>query len=182
MPSVHPAHAEITFSGAEANASAFVIGGWDVSTGPFSWSTEKTALLYFLPLPSSSDVEIIFHVFPYTYPARKSQRLIVSFNEEPAQSFEVFEKSALSFRVPMEVWNRRSNATLAFEFPDAISPQAAGESADSRVLGCGFDRVEFRSPPATNVSSRHRQLDVLKIKKMSTEDGRISRKDTCQWR
>ena len=165
VPSVHPAHAEITFSGAEANASAFVIGGWDVSTGPFSWSTEKTALLYFLPLPSSSDVEIIFHVFPYTYPARKSQRLIVSFNEESAQSFDVFEKSALSIRVPMEVWNRRPNATLAFEFPDAISPQAAGESADSRVLGCGFLRVEFRSSLAATAAPSNRQIDIPAIKK-----------------
>lgn len=143
VPSVNPAQTEITFSGAEANASSFVLGGWDVSTGPFSWSTEKTALLYFSALPASSDVEIIFHVFPYTYAARKSQRLIVSFNEEPAQSFEVLEKSTFSIRVPMEVWNRRFNATLAFEFPDAISPQAAGESADSRVLGCAFIQISF---------------------------------------
>ena len=183
-PPINPIQAEITFSGAEANASAFVIGGWDVSTGPFSWSTGKTALLYFSALPSASDVEITFHLFPYTYSARKSQRLTISFNEELAKSFEVTGHSALSIRVPMEVWNRRPGATLAFEFPDAISPLAAGESADSRVLGCGFIRIEFRSlsSPALGTASSAIESTLQTLRGLSPENETLARKDSSRWR
>jgi len=182
LPSINPAQAEIIFSGTEANASAFVIGGWDVSTGSFSWSTEKTALLYFSAFPSSSDVEIIFHLFPYTYSARKSQRLTISFNEEFVQSFQISEKSALSIRVPMEVWNRRSSATLAFEFPDAISPLAAGESADSRMLDCGFVRIEFRSSPSASAAPATAKSTLQALRSLSPEEEQPGRKDSSRWR
>jgi hypothetical protein len=142
-PAIDPAQAEIAFSGAEGNAQAFVIGGWEVSNGPFSWSTEKSALLYFTATPASADVQIDFHVFPFNFSSDRVQRMSVSFNNEFTQTFEVARNGIQSMRVPFEVWNRRPCATLAFDFPDATSPKAAGQSADERLLGCGFTRIAF---------------------------------------
>jgi hypothetical protein len=143
VPQIDPAQAEITFSGAEANAQAFVIEGWDVSTGSFSWSTQKTALLYFRASPASHDVQIDFEVFPYNFSTNRVQRVSISFNNEPPESFDVTQRSILSTRLPATLWNRSHYAMLSFEFPDAISPREVGESTDGRLLGCGFIRIDF---------------------------------------
>lgn len=149
---IDPVYSQITFSGPEANAQGFVVSGWDVSTGPFSWSTQKTALLYFKALPASADVQIDFHTFPFNFGTNRIQRMAVSFNNELPQSFEVAGNGVQSMRIPLEIWNRSRYATLAFEFPDAISPQEVGESTDGRKLGCGFTRIDFHpagDPAAT---------------------------------
>ena len=142
-PSVDPANSEISFSGPESNAKAFVVSGWDFSTGPFSWSTGTSGLLYFAVLPASKDVEVAFEVFPEEFSTTKTQRMSISFNGAPLQSFQVNERSVLKLRIPAEKWNSRAVATMAFEFPDAISPSAVGVSADPRILGCGFIRISF---------------------------------------
>jgi len=142
-PSVNPADSEISFSGPGANAKDFVISGWDVSTGPFSWSTGNSGLLYFTVLPASADVEVEVEVFPEEFSSPKTQRMSVSFNNALLQSFQISQRSVLKLRIPAQQWNSRAVASMAFQFPDAISPSAAGVSADPRILGCGFVRISF---------------------------------------
>ena len=142
-PSVNPSHSEISFSGPESNAQAFVINGWDVSNGPFSWSLGHHGLLYFAALPTTADVEVECDVFPEEFSNTKTQRMSVSFNGGPPQWFQVADRSIQRLRIPAQAWNSRSVATMAFEFPDAVSPGSVGASADTRILGCGFARIRF---------------------------------------
>ncbi|MEY2565059.1 MAG: hypothetical protein QOH88_3252 [Verrucomicrobiota bacterium] len=151
---IDPGHAQILFAGTEANAQTFAIAGWDVSTGPFSWSTQKTALIFFQALPASADVQIDFHVFPFNFGTSRIQRMSVSFNNEPPQSFEVAKSGTQSMRIVSQVWNRQPYATLAFEFPDAISPKEVGESTDGRTLACGFTEIDFHYVDASVVPEK----------------------------
>jgi hypothetical protein len=146
-PSVNPLDSEISFSGPEPNAKAFVVFGWEVSTGPFSWSIGNSGLLYFLVLPTPADVEVELEVFSEEFAANKTQRMSVSFNDAPLQSFQVGQRSVLKLRIPAEKWNRRPAASMSFQFPDAIAPSAAGVSGDPRILGCGFVRISFHLAP-----------------------------------
>jgi hypothetical protein len=153
IPPINPSKDEITFSGPDANARAFAVEGWEVSTGPFSWSTKKSALLYFMALPASSDVEIDFHVFPFSFSTARIQRMVITLNNGASRSFEVTQDGVYSLRVPAQIWNNRAGATLAFEFPDAISPKQVGESGDERLLGCGFIRIGFRRSEGSTSST-----------------------------
>ena len=142
-PAVDPTGAEISFSGSNPNAGRFVVSGWEVTGGPFSWSTAQTALLCFTALPAASDVEIEMDVFPSDFSPTKTQRVSVSWNGAEAQHFLVDQNSPITYRVPADTWNRQPFVALTFEFPDAVSPQALGLSADARLLGCKFRRLVF---------------------------------------
>jgi hypothetical protein len=143
-PSLDPANSEISFSGPDSNAQSFVVTGWDVSTGSFSWSTGNSGLLYFSVLPAVADVEVAFEVFPEEFSPTKTHRMSVSFNGTSPELFQVSQRSVLKLRIPAEKWNSRGVANMIFQFPDAISPSAAGVSADTRILGFGFVRIRFR--------------------------------------
>lgn len=144
VPSINPAKDEIRFSGPEANARDFAIEGWDPSTGRFFWNTQKSALLYFLALPASSDVQIDFHIFPFTLPTVSMiQRVAITFNNGTTKSFEVMPDGTYSLRIPAEIWNSRAGATLAFESPEAISPKTPGAPIDSGQVSAGFVRISF---------------------------------------
>ena len=143
-PTLDPATAEITFSGAHASAGAYAIVGWDLSDGDFSWSDAAEAWLYFEPLPAGGDVEIMFDVFPAVFPNVASQRITVSFNQGPPETFRCAAPTPFTVRVPREIWNRTSPAVLRFDFPDAVAPAAIGVSADPRRLGYGFRKISFR--------------------------------------
>ncbi len=158
VPSINPSQDQITFSGPEANARAFMIEGWDVSPGPCSWSTKKSALLYFIALPAPSDIQIDFRVFPSTFSTVRVQHMAVTFNNEAPQSFEVTRDGTYSLRIPAALWNGRAGATLSFEFPDAVSPKEVGEPGDARLLGCGFTRIDFRPVQNPDVSFENHSL------------------------
>ena len=150
VPPIDPARGEITFSGPAANASAFAISGWDLSSGEAAMGNAQTALLYFAALPASSDVQIEFQVLPATLSPGKAQRMSISFNNGPSEWFEVAEKSTLSFRVPKDVWNRRAHATLSFSFPDSASPTADDQN-NTKPRGCGFIRIDFHRVNAASI-------------------------------
>ena len=145
---IDPAGTEITFGGANVNASRFAPLGWDISTGAYSWSTWPKGLIYFAARPAAADVRVNLHVFPADFSGRKPQRMRVRFNNGPAQEFEVWEESVLAMQITADEWNRRAHGTLSFEFPDAISPSAVGASEDSRPISIGFTRITFEPVPA----------------------------------
>jgi hypothetical protein len=147
---VDPAGEEMLFSGSAANAAKFVVTGWDVSTGPFSLSTAKRALLYFAPLPAPSTVQIEMEIFSEQFSVHKTQRMDIAFNGEKLASIEVSHAGLVRVLVPSQLWNKRPTATLGFQFLDAISPLEAGLSTDARTIGCGFVRIRFRPGPSSD--------------------------------
>ena len=145
VATIDPAGSAISFAGEGANASHFVLTGWDVSTGPYSWSTERKGLIYFTAARAVADVEIELHVFPAYTPGKEFHRMKVAFNGGRAHDFEVRRESVLTMRVPAEEWNRRSHGVLAFDFLDALSPAEWAVSADRRRVSCAFTLITFRS-------------------------------------
>ena len=144
---INPRNGEITFAGPNANAAPYVVDGWDVSNGPFSWSTSKIGLFYFQPERANSDVNVAIELFPAKFSKKKSQRVGISFNNTLRENHHVAGRKTLNIRIPQTVWNQRPEALLLFEFPDAISPLAAGVSSDPRVISCGFTRITFQETP-----------------------------------
>jgi hypothetical protein len=143
-PLLDPAAADLRFYGKEANAGEYVVGGWDLSDGPFSWSTAKVAVISFQPKHANADVEINMDIFPATFPSVSYQRVTISFNGHFSQTREMTGRSSVKLRIPMESWNQVNSAILSFEFPDSVSPRSLGVSSDPRTLGFGFTVITFR--------------------------------------
>jgi hypothetical protein len=141
---IDPHKGEIIFAGSNINATEYLLEGWDITNEPFSWSTSKAGVIYFHPQPASSDVNIGIDIFPAMFSKKKSQRVIISFNGSLRQTYDVTAQQTLNFQIPASVWNQQDNDYLLFEFPDAISPLAAGVSQDPREISCGFTRISFQ--------------------------------------
>jgi hypothetical protein len=142
-PSINPDGSEITFAGSNINAPEYILEGWDFSDRSFSWSTSRTGLIYFHPQPASADVNISIEVFPATFSRAKSQRMTVWFNDSIRRDYDLTAPETVNMQIPATIWNQESDDYLVFEFPDAISPLAAGVSQDSRQISCGFTRIRF---------------------------------------
>ncbi|MDQ6626451.1 MAG: hypothetical protein M3Y69_10005 [Verrucomicrobiota bacterium] len=141
--SVNPRGEEILFSTAQVNAKHYINWGWDISEGPYSFSVAKSAFLRFVPQPASAPVLIECDV----QPSNRYQAMVVTFNDEVTKGFEITTETTAALEVPASVWNSAGSAVLKFDFPNAVSPLAAGVSEDPRELGCAFQRIRFRSVP-----------------------------------
>ena len=147
-PPIDPHGSEIIFAGSNINATEYLIEGWDITDEPYSWSTSKAGLLYFHPQPATSDVNIGVDIFPAKFSKNKSQRVIISFNDSLRRDYEITAPQTLNVQIPAAIWNQKGDADLLFEFPDAISPLAAGVSQDAREISCGFTRIRFQEVPS----------------------------------
>jgi len=75
----------------------------------------------------------------------------VSFNNSLSQTYEVASQQTITMRIPVDTWNRESEASLVFRFPDATSQLAAGVSTDPRLISCGFTRIGFSEAKASEM-------------------------------
>ncbi|MEY2558435.1 MAG: hypothetical protein QOE34_1860 [Verrucomicrobiota bacterium] len=150
VPAIDPSHGEIAFSGPGANAPAFAISGWERSGETLTMNQRQTALLYFVALPAFSDVQI--DVLASTLSPGTAQRMSISFNDGPAEWFEVSQESILSLRLPKDVWNSRGHATLALSLSGSV-PDAAREQIRTNPTGCRFIRIDFHPVNAASDNS-----------------------------
>lgn len=148
---IDPAKAPaITWTGGSPNFRAYCAKGWNTfeSNTDFTKTVEHNAVLQFraVPIPSTADVRITFDFKPYL-PAgkRDSQRMTVHYNGHDLGTFQVngTEATPPQVAVPAAVWNRYASGLLTLQFPDAISPQAAGEGDDPRLLGFEAHQISF---------------------------------------
>ena len=146
-PAALAPNAEIRFAGEGQNAAEWASDGWELSTGPFSSSVKKTAVLYFQPLPAAGDVEMTLDAVPQTLPALPAQRMIVSMHGHQLADVTLSSAAELYMVIPAGLWNARETATVLFEFPTARSPAELGVGSDWRRLGFGFRRISFRELP-----------------------------------
>ena len=140
----------ITWTGEHPNFRAYCGKGWNTfeDHADFTTTVEKNAALQFraVPIPSTADVRITFDFKPYLPAGRRdSQRMTVHYNGHDLGTFQVgaTEVAAPRVAVPAAVWNRYASGLLTLHFPDAISPQAAGEGSDTRLLGFAARRISF---------------------------------------
>lgn len=142
-----PAGTDIRFDGDAPNAVEFAATGWESPSGHAAFSTKRTAVLYFQPLPAQRDVEMTIDAFPALFANRPSQRIVVSLEREPLQEIVADSNVIARVVIPAAKWNGRRTTTIMFDFPDAASPKDLGISADERLLGFGFRSVRFREVP-----------------------------------
>ncbi len=151
----------ITFVGPRPNADFFVLTGW-ASADPgaeYTYSLGKQGLLNFAPVPVSPNaaVKVEFHFpFPRLVPGkREAQRLTLDFNGHNLGTLrmDTTGPKLLTVTIPAAVWNERASALFMLGFPDAISPQEAGESADYRQLAFATDKITFRVVDAATTAA-----------------------------
>ncbi len=153
------AGAVIRFAGEKPNAADFVSAGWEFDSHPvpYAWSEGRFARFDFRPdpVPGDTAVAVTFDCFPY--PAggkRKQQRASVKMNGQEVGTFtsivEDDVSAPLTLKIPAALWNQYDTAVLTLDFLDAISPQEAGDSADTRPLALAMRSVTFRVVPAIN--------------------------------
>ena len=162
IPAIDPAaHAVIRFAGDEPNAQEFVVGGWaiDPDPEPFVWSTSTDARFGFRPdpVPLDANVEVTFDCFSYSAKGKRPrQRAVVKMNGQEVGTISVVADAVSSspgIRIPAALWNERDTAVLTLDFPDAMSPKDAGESADPRPLALAMRSVAFRIVPTPATTS-----------------------------
>jgi hypothetical protein len=145
-PTVDGQRTEIRFAGESPNANDYAIAGWSLSNGangPYCWSDQNLALLYFSPLPVVTDVGVTLDIFPAPFPTTEKQRVIISFNGTFLKEYDGDAATPLEIRIPSDLWNSDTHATLSFTFPDAVSPKALNISSDTRTIGYGFRSITF---------------------------------------
>ena len=155
--------AVIRFAGEEPNAADFVSAGWGLGARPvpFVWSDGQYARLGFRPAPVPPDAAVAAVFDCFAYPGagkRRQQRAVVKLN---GQDIGTLTAAAVddpshppTLLIPAAVWNRYDTAVLTLDFPDAISPQEAGESADTRPLALAMRTITFRVVPAAEAAPR----------------------------
>lgn len=110
--------------------------GWawtEGRTSALSFETESIAAPLTLTLEASG---LVGEKTPQT------QRVEIFVNGDSIGSREFAARGTQTWRVPAEIWNRRSPRTLTFRLPDAISPAALGRSGDRRLLGLRIHRLD----------------------------------------
>lgn len=145
---------ELRFAMSDPKTLAIAIIGWDFSDAAVTWSVAPMGALYFRHGTVTRDVEMIINVSPAVSAKLPEQRLVISFNASPIQTFTCSHAERLTVRIPAEAWNRSSVGLLVFNFPDAASPQQLGLSDDTRRLGYAFDSIQIAetaapAPPVT---------------------------------
>ena len=162
VPAIDPAaHGVIRFAGDEPNAAEFVSAGWALGPDPvpYVWSTSQSGKFEFRPDPVAPDavVEVTFDCFSYPAKGKRAQQHArIKMNGKDVGTISVAADAASaapSIKIPAAVWNERDTAALTMDFPDAMSPQEAGESADSRPLALAMRSVTFRTLPSAVATS-----------------------------
>jgi hypothetical protein len=111
---------------------------WPEPTG--TWSQGNTTDMEFvLQEKPAEDLAVKLESFDYFLPKGRPQQLIFFANGKQLREVKLTPKTPLnlSFTVPKELVTDR-RLSLRFEYPEAISPQAAGVSTDTRVLAVAF--------------------------------------------
>jgi hypothetical protein len=147
---------EILFATEAQNAATWAPHGWDLSSGEFSFSVEKAAILYFQPERAAGDVEMTVDAFPALFGSLRQQRMLVSINGRPLEDVTLSSGAELKIIIPTAAWNGAPTASIVFDFPTSTSPAHLGVSADPRRLGYGFRRISFRELPPSGDESATR--------------------------
>ncbi|MBA3273133.1 MAG: hypothetical protein H0T11_04580, partial [Chthoniobacterales bacterium] len=143
VATIDPRHVEVLFSTEANNARQFPLAGWDLSTGPYSWSLGKIAVIRFTPLPTTRDVQIVCKLAAPT----ADQPMVMTYNEGPSTAVRINGPTLVVLTVPADVWNGSRSGVLKFDFPAVKSPPARGTSPDPRPLAGAFERISFRPSP-----------------------------------
>ena len=88
--------------------------------------------------------QVILYLSPFIAGKIKTQRLVVSINNQPLGEFELgaVKNHSIILSIPDHI--KESTYHLIFKIPNAISPKDLGLSDDSRQLGFMFESMTFQ--------------------------------------
>ncbi len=115
-----------------------VFDGWSGPENLFRWSTGHDAFLHFSLPEEVSEQNVLVQLSIHTL---GRQKIRVSCNGKFIKLFdvEIARPEKISFHIPASVISSSELNMLAFEFPDARSP----DSPDQRVLAMALHGIEF---------------------------------------
>lgn len=135
--------------------------GWSGSEEWGTWSLGQHAELIIDPrqLPEATNgLRLSFDAKVFVTPKHPHQRIEVSVNDAEAGNYEVeFPTMGIGFdlTIPPEALESTRKIRIAFDLPDAISPNSLGGSNDVRALALGLRTLTVtalsETPPATEV-------------------------------
>jgi len=122
--------------------------GWDLRSGPGSWTTAKEASLYIRPiLPATGDLQLDMTFSAVLLTARHPrQRAIVKVDGTTIGTLEFSYKGDNTKRtltIPRSLLRNWQLARIVFELPDAAAPQDLGINRDPRILALCVSRIDI---------------------------------------
>lgn len=146
-------------TGVQAGAADLLLG-WSGREPWGTWSDGKVAYAA-VGVPSSAvgDLQLEVNGPAFLAPSHPTQRIRVAINGHDLAELryaQSMDDQPRRLRVPRNMVDAGPVAVVRFEFPDAISPAAAGVSADPRMLGLGLSTLRLvpvvANAPATSAA------------------------------
>lgn len=148
VPQLAPVGDAVSF--AEGGAGlVWLRGGWSHPEAWGTWSLGSHATLSINPetLPKSENGEVLrLHANVFVNARHPIQRVNVAVDGAGVGSYVArYPSSELTMNVTLSATRlqARRPITVSFALPDAISPAAAGQSSDPRVLAIGLTRADI---------------------------------------
>ncbi len=131
---------------------AKLASGWSTPEPWGTWSEGDSAELRLDLVPGDADLQFILTGSAFVSPGHPRQRVRVLLNDTPLGLItysEGADNQARRIRVPHALAATvGAGARLRFEFPDATSPAALGQSIDARRLAFGIASLRVEDVPA----------------------------------
>jgi len=131
----------LTF-GYEPSGALYVVSGVPAAdVGLWSWTVGKECV-FEIPLKKTpkNDLMVVFELAA-VYTSNGPQQVIGYVNGEKLFHDELSSQRKFSFIVPKSIIDKNNTLTIRLELPNAISPKEMGESADSRQVALGLDKL-----------------------------------------
>ncbi|MBI1803908.1 MAG: sulfatase-like hydrolase/transferase [Ignavibacteriae bacterium] len=139
------------------DAGRYTVAGWSEPEPAFTWTEGRRAELKIPVSPPSGDVTLSASVFPFLAPRKvRSQKVVIRADGKEIGKWSVAREGTYTVRVPQRFLSD-GLLNLEFQLPNAISPKAVSNSADTRVLAIAFRSlmIDTGRPPTTPPLSTH---------------------------
>jgi hypothetical protein len=126
-------------------ATSYQVSGWSKPEPQFTWTEGDTAVLA-IRVPAS-DAPVVLRARGAGFlnpPELTIQPIEVLVNEKKVAEWQVGDASEYTAMIPPEMVKSGGVLTITFKMPKAISPKAAGQTEDPRVLGFSVHEIELR--------------------------------------
>ncbi|MEI8341368.1 MAG: hypothetical protein WCH43_07545, partial [Verrucomicrobiota bacterium] len=121
----------------------FLPRGWGVAIPNARWSDGRRAEVVFA-MDSITPLELQIKLRPFIVPPKlKEQRLILSINGHPLQTFQLDRDELSTLSVPVPSQYLRNKNELVFDLPNATKPSSLFRCDDPRRLGICVESMEF---------------------------------------
>jgi len=135
----------VDFTKSGDGRSLFMLNGWGYTEDWGTWALQQSASVV-LPLPEGSPAKILIKANAFLTASHPLQEVDVVINGIQAAGKFILDRqqgNLLEINLPRGIMKAGDPVTIEFRSLNAISPLAAGLSADDRNLGIGLVSIQF---------------------------------------